>query len=132
MVVLKQDDRPLETWRDGVRTRMLMSAMLGGRQLCVFEQFCDPGMGAPTHRHAVEELLEILEGRAEVWLDGETAAVGARQSVLVPAGTWHGFRNTGVTTLHVRATLAAPVFEAQYEDHTEANRRWSPPPRPPS
>jgi len=104
---------------------MLMSALLGSHQLCIFEQFCDSGLGAPTHRHAVEEMLEVLSGQAEVWVDGTATYVEARQSVLLPAGAWHGFRNAGVEMLHVRATLAAPIFEAQYEDEREAGRRWS-------
>ena len=130
MMVLKQEDQPSETWREGVRTRMLVSALLGSRQLCIFEQFCDPGLGAPTHRHAVEEVLEVLAGRAEVWLDGVAAHVEPQQSVLVPAGSWHGFRNVGGGTLHVRATLAASIFEGQYDSMEEAGRRWSPTNRP--
>ena len=126
MVVLIHDDQPLEKWRDGVMTRMRMSALLGGRQLCIFEQFCDPGLGAPTHMHAVEEVLEVIEGTAEIWLGKTTAIVKANQSVLGPAGTKHGFRNLEPTTLHVRATLAAPIFEASYDDKAETSRRWKP------
>ena len=54
-------------------TRMRVSAMTGAAQLCIFEQWCDPGCGAPTHLHAVEEILTVLEGRAEVWIDDEHA-----------------------------------------------------------
>ena len=120
------DRGPEETWRDGVRTRMVASAVLGARQLCIFEQHCDPGLGAPPHRHAVEEVLEVLAGEAEVSLDGRVFAAAAGAAVLVPAGAWHGFRNTGAAVLHVRATLAAPIFEAQYESRVESGRRWSP------
>lgn len=70
-------------------------------------------------------MLEVLAGRAEIWLDGVITLLKARRSVLVPAGAWRGFRNTGEETLHVRATLAAPIFEAQYENMEEAGRRWS-------
>ena len=61
MDVLIHNDQPLERWREGVMTRMRMSALLGGRQLCIFDQFCDPGLGAPIHSHAVEEVLETLK-----------------------------------------------------------------------
>ena len=126
MDIIKHADHALEEWREGVMTQMRMSHRLGGRQLCIFDQFCDPGLGAPTHIHAVEEVLEVIEGRAEIWLDGEKTLVEADQSVLIPAGALHGFRNVGATTLHVRATLAAAIFEAQYDSSKETSRRWSP------
>jgi mannose-6-phosphate isomerase-like protein (cupin superfamily) len=47
--------------------------------------------------------------------------------MVVPAGHRHGFRNTGTTTLHVQATLAAPIFEASFDDRNEISRRWVPP-----
>ena len=126
MVVLKHGKETMEKWRDGVMTQMRMSFLLGGRQLCIFDQFCDPGLGAPMHVHAVEEVLEVFAGMAEVQVNGEAARVEAGQSVLVPAGARHGFRNMGTDVLHVRATLAAPIFEAQYDSTRETSRRWFP------
>jgi quercetin dioxygenase-like cupin family protein len=126
MEVLIHDEQPLEKWRDGVMTQMRMSVLLGGRQLCIFDQFCDPGLGAPTHIHAVEVVLEVIEGVAEIWLGDKKSIVHANQSVLIPAGAKHGFRNVETTTLHVRATLAACIFEATYDDRSELSRRWSP------
>ena len=126
MDIIDHASEPLDAWRPGVMTRMLVSALTGAERLCVFEQFCEPGTGAPTHRHAVEEALSVLGGTAEVWLDGERAVLAAGQSVVVPAGRRHGFRNTGPVTLHVRATLAAPVFEAWFDGEAEARRRWLP------
>ena len=46
--------------------------------------------------------------------------------MIVPAGRKHGFRNTGAGTLHVQATLAAPIFEAAFDDKAEVSRRWVP------
>jgi len=66
-----------------------------------------------------------MEGTAEVQLGKERAVLTANQSVLIPAGTEHGFRNPDRTILHVRATLAAPIFEATY-DKNELSRRWVP------
>jgi mannose-6-phosphate isomerase-like protein (cupin superfamily) len=126
MKVLVHDQSEHEKWRDGVMTRMRVSALVDGRQLCIFDQFCDPGLGAPTHVHAVEEVLEVMQGTAEIWLEDEKAIVKANQSVLIPAGVRHGFRNMETGILHVRATLAAPIFEASYDNRTETSRRWSP------
>ena len=126
MRILDQASQPIEEWRPGVRTRMRVSALTGSAQLCVFEQFVDPGQGAPTHRHDVEEVLSVLAGAADVWVGARRHALTAGESVVVPAGENHGFRNTGTTTLHVQAILAAASFEAAYEDGRETSRRWFP------
>ena len=59
MQVIDLNQQPREEWRQGVLTRMLTSAANGGGQLCIFEQWCDTGHGAPTHLHAVEEILHL-------------------------------------------------------------------------
>ena len=118
--------QPLEKWRDGVMTLMRVSATVQSRQLCIFDQFCDPGLGAPMHLHAVEEVLEVFEGTAEVYVRNETVLVTANQSVLIPAGVRHGFKNVGTGILRVRATLAAAIFEASYDDRAELSRRYLP------
>lgn len=117
---------PTDAWRPGVVTRMRVSAKIGSAQLCLFEQWCDPGLGAPTHFHAVEEVLSVLVGEAEIWVGNERARATAGQSVVIPAGIAHGFKNSGAGTLHISATLASPVFEAAYEDKRETPRRWLP------
>jgi mannose-6-phosphate isomerase-like protein (cupin superfamily) len=114
----------LEQWRPGVTTRMLTSARNGATALCIFEQWVDPGAGAPTHSHPVEEVLTVRDGEAEMWIEDEIVAVTAGQSLLVPAGRKHGFRNSGTATLHVHAVLATPVFEALPEGAGEVTRRW--------
>jgi quercetin dioxygenase-like cupin family protein len=126
MQVIDHAAHPKDPWRPGVLTRMVCSAAVGARQLAVFEQWCDPGLGAPAHLHAVEELLTVLEGEAEVWIESDRRRVTAGQSVIVPAGLRHGFHNCGPTTLRVQAILASPVFEAAYDDKRETPRRWLP------
>jgi mannose-6-phosphate isomerase-like protein (cupin superfamily) len=118
------EEIPIEHWRPGVETRMLVSARNGAAQLCIFEQWVAPGNGAPTHAHPVEEVLTVREGEAEMWIDQERVVVTAGQSLTVPAGRQHGFRNSGHATLHLHAVLASPIFEATPEGATEPVRRW--------
>jgi quercetin dioxygenase-like cupin family protein len=126
MTIIDHASQPKDPWRAGVLTRMVASAAVGTAQLTVFEQWCDPGLGAPAHLHAVEELLTVLEGEAEVWVETERHRVTAGQSVVVPAGRKHGFTNCGSGILRVQAILASPVFEAAYDDARETPRRWLP------
>lgn len=115
-----------EIWRDGVETRLLASAATGASQLTVFEQWCAPGHGAPLHTHAVEEVLRILTGRAQVVVSEDECELGAGTTILVPAGAIHGFTNVGNEPLHVLAILAEPIFEAHYIAGARDVRRWSP------
>ncbi|MEZ5815753.1 MAG: cupin domain-containing protein [Hyphomicrobiaceae bacterium] len=115
-----------DEWRPGVLTRMIASSAIGTSQLCVFEQWCDPGLGAPPHLHAVEEILTVLEGEAEIFVGDERQRATVGQSVVIPAGLKHGFTNSGSGTLRVQAILASPVFEAAYDDARETPRRWLP------
>jgi quercetin dioxygenase-like cupin family protein len=126
MRIIDHASQPSEEWRPGVLTRMHVSAVTGSVQLCIFQQWCEPGKGAPTHLHAVEEVLTVLEGQAEFWLEDERRTVKAGQSMIVPAGRKHGFRNIGTGTLHTQAILAAPIFEAAFDDKNEASRRYVP------
>ncbi len=125
MQIIDPRDTPPEQWRPGTETRMRVSAANGAAQLCIFEQWIAPGSGAPTHTHPVEEVLTVLAGEAEMWLDDDRAIVSAGQSLIVPAGRAHGFCNSGTVTLHLHAVLASPVFEAMPEGAAEMVRRWT-------
>jgi mannose-6-phosphate isomerase-like protein (cupin superfamily) len=126
MKIIDPRDMVPEQWRPGVETRMRASASNGATQFCIFEQWVAPGAGAPTHWHPVEEVLTVREGEAEMWIDEDRAVVKAGQSLIVPAGRKHGFRNSGTATLHIHEVLASPVFEAMMEGAAEMTRRWDP------
>ena len=125
MRIISHDQQPTEEWRAGVLTRMRVSALTDAVQLCIFEQWCEPGTGARTHLHHVEEVLTIVAGQAEFWVGEERQRVSAGQSVLVPAGLKHGFSNVGDSILHLQAVLAAPYFEMSLEKGSEPTRRWA-------
>jgi quercetin dioxygenase-like cupin family protein len=86
MRIVDLDQEPREKWREGVLTRMRVSAANGGTQLCLFEQWCEPGHGAPSHLHAVEEVLHVLAGEADVWVNETHATLKPGQLMIVPAG----------------------------------------------
>ena len=91
MDVIAHDKQRREPWRAGVETRMQVAAINGAAQLCIFEQWIQPGVGAPTHFHAVEEVLTVIAGEAEMWIEEEHAVLTAGQSLLVPGSDDTGF-----------------------------------------
>ncbi len=75
----------------------------------------------PCHGHKdVEEVLFILEGQGEAWIDGDTAPFKAGDAVLLPANSKHQVRNTGKGNLRTCSIFAHPnppetyvMFEGQ-------------------
>ncbi|MGO7881147.1 cupin domain-containing protein [Rhizobium ruizarguesonis] len=92
----------------------------------MFEQWIAPKVGAPTHWHSVEEVLTVIAGKTEMWIDEDHMILTSGQSLIVPAHRKHGFRNVGSAILHIHAVLASASFEATFEDSTEPVRRWLP------
>ncbi|HMD81936.1 MAG TPA: cupin domain-containing protein [Anaerolineales bacterium] len=52
-----------------------------------------PGKGPKKHRHPYEETFIILDGEIEAIVDGDTQLLGNNMIAIVPAGTWHEFKN---------------------------------------
>jgi len=54
-----------------------------------------PGKGPVKHRHPYEEVFVVLDGIVEMIVNGEPHMVQAEKIVIVPANTWHEFKNRG-------------------------------------
>ena len=122
---ISHSDQPLEVWRAGVTTRMHVSAANGATQLCIFEQWVAPDKGASTHTHPVEEVLTVIDGEADMWIEETHVVLAGGASLIIPPGRKHGFRNVGSGTLHICAILAAASFAASFEGG--AVERWAKP-----
>lgn len=71
-----------------------------GHQAVVVRGEIDPGVSAPRHTHPGDEISYVLEGEAELLIDGEPPrVVKAGEAFVIPAGKVHGARNPGETPL---------------------------------
>jgi quercetin dioxygenase-like cupin family protein len=71
-----------------------------GRQAVVVRGEIDPGASAARHTHPGDEISYVLEGEAELLIDGEPArVVKAGEAFVIPAGKVHGARNPGTAPL---------------------------------
>jgi len=74
----------------------------------------------PVHSHKnIEEIVYVLEGEGEVWVDGSTCKIKPGDSVLFPADSKHTVRNTGRGTLALLCFFSSPRFrkEGAYLTH---------------
>ena len=79
------------TTLDGSSIRVLVDANAGGAvKQSLAEAELAAGQATRRHYHAeTEEIYVVLEGTAEVKVEGERGAVAAGDAVLIPAGARH-------------------------------------------
>jgi mannose-6-phosphate isomerase-like protein (cupin superfamily) len=84
-----------------------------------------PGYVAPFHWHPYTELLFIIDGEAEVWLQGEEDrphALKAGDCVALPPDIPHSFRTVGDRPMRLLGIHANPTRVSTYFDRqTDAN-----------
>ena len=65
------------------------------------EMWVEPGGGVPPHVHpAMEERFEVISGELSFLAGRKWAKATAGETVLVPAGTRHAYRNSGAEPAH--------------------------------
>jgi quercetin dioxygenase-like cupin family protein len=88
----------------------------GAERLMTVEGTFFPGKGHDFHRHPnQEEVIYVLEGSIEQWVEREHHLIGPGDGVLIPAGVVHASFNTGDRQARILAVLSPCVGEAGYE-----------------
>ncbi|MBW8481202.1 cupin domain-containing protein [Actinomadura parmotrematis] len=59
------------------------------------------GSGAPLHSHNCDEHVTVLDGDAEVLVDGEATRLARYDTTYIPSPIPHLFRNVGDTPLRI-------------------------------
>lgn len=101
--IIKVADVPLLD-RGGavVTTPLITTPSSGGENRITSGMSVYPvGSGAPLHSHNCDEHVTILEGRAEVVVDGEVTKLEQYDTTYVPSPIPHLFRNIGDVPLRI-------------------------------
>lgn len=86
--------------------------IVAAEKLMLVRVHMPPGKGHAFHVHpAMEEIIYILEGRAEQWVDREKRILGPGETAHIPQGVVHGTYNSGAETLRFLAILSPAKFE---------------------
>ncbi|MFF0905739.1 UNVERIFIED_CONTAM: cupin domain-containing protein [Kocuria sp. CPCC 205316] len=114
LLVLQDDDRPLEGWHDDrghLAWRTLFSAGATPSDALVtgVAELPEGGFLA-LHRHDQAETYYVLSGEGVVTLEGIDHSIRPGSNVFIPGGREHGARNTGAGVLRVFYVLAADDF----------------------
>lgn len=80
---------------EGLRKGVLVDESDGAPHFAIRRFTLDPGAEVPRHTNAVEHEQFVLAGQYVVGLGEEERVVSAGDSLLIPAGTVHWYRNEG-------------------------------------
>jgi quercetin dioxygenase-like cupin family protein len=82
---------------DGLSKGVLIDESDGAPNLAMRRFTLAPGATVPEHTNAVEHEQYVLDGEYVVGIDGDEHTVSAGDSLLIPAGVVHRYRNEGET-----------------------------------
>lgn len=89
-------------------------------------QTAQPGYAAPVHSHPYIEILHILDGVAEAWIDGRPESLVLLRkgdTIAVPPETPHAFRVVGDRELRLLGTHVSPKRIVNYRDGVASDAR---------
>jgi mannose-6-phosphate isomerase-like protein (cupin superfamily) len=88
------------------------------------ETWVDPGGGVTPHVHpAMEERFEVLDGRPEFLAGRSWSEIRPGQTVLVPPGTRHAFRNRAAEVAHFVCHATPPSTLQEFLEDAAALSR---------
>jgi mannose-6-phosphate isomerase-like protein (cupin superfamily) len=82
-------------------------------------QTSQPGYLAPVHSHPYMEVLHVLEGTAEAWMDGredDKVRLEKGDTIALPPNVPHSFRVVGDQPLRLLGTHVSPKRIVEYKD----------------
>jgi quercetin dioxygenase-like cupin family protein len=98
----------------------------GAERIMTVEATFLPGKGHAFHRHPnQEEVIYVLAGELEQWVEDERRTLRAGDAVIVPAAVVHASYNVSDKSARIIAVLSPCVGEAGYEvEDLAAEEPW--------
>ena len=90
-------------------------------------QTSEPGYVAPMHSHPYTEILHILDGTAEAWIDGQEdrkIRLEKGDTISMPPNTPHAFRVVGDQPMRLLGTHVSPKRIVNYKDRESDARGY--------
>lgn len=88
----------------------------GAKQLTVLDGRLNPGKGHDFHKHAnQEEVILVVSGRIEQWIDTEKKFLGPGDSVFIASNTVHASFNVGDDEANIIAIFGPCVGDGGFE-----------------
>lgn len=110
MPIVFHDDVSKENFPGGATYQTLVGDEAGSTPVRCGIQTSPPGYATPDHSHPYLEVVTVLEGTGEAWMEGREGMVALAPGVtlVLPPNLRHGFRVTGEAPLKTYGVHASP------------------------
>ena len=117
-MIICHDTVPEEEFPGGATYRTLVGDDQGSTPVRCGIQTSPPGYATPNHTHPYVEIVTVLEGSGEVWIDGQdgTRAISTGTTMVFPPNIAHGFRVIGTTPLVTLGVHSSPDRIVEIKD----------------
>jgi len=124
--VVRLEDTPTVDFGPLAHYRPIIGDDVGSTPVRTGIQVSQPGYVAPMHWHPYIEILHVLEGEAEAWIEGreaEAVRLGPGDTIAMPPETPHSFRVVGDTPMRLLGTHVSPKRVVSYRDGGPSDAR---------
>ena len=111
MPTINIKDVRIEAFDTGRTYQTLVGDDQGSTPVRIGIQTSPPGYSTGTHSHPYMEIITVLEGTGESWIEGEGDAtpIGPGSTIVAPPNKAHGFRNTGQIPMRSYGVHVSPI-----------------------
>jgi len=123
VTVIREEDRPVVDFPGGATYKTLIGDDNGAEiPIRTGIQTSQPGYQTRLHSHPYVEVLTVIAGHGEAWLNGEagTIAMTPGVTISIPAGRVHAFRVVGAEPLVTHGIHTHPKRIVNYKDDAGA------------
>ena len=107
------------TWLNTVY-RVLLTPVESGGAVGMFSAIVQPNSGPPRHiHHNEDEIIHVVDGEVEFWLEGRTMQRGSGDTVFIPRGREHAFHVSGPRPAQFVTVLTPGGFESFFAADAE-------------
>ena len=119
------DEVQVETLPWGPHEWLSRPGLTAAEELLLVRVRMPPGTAHEFHRHpAMEEIIYVISGTAEQWVDTESRTLGPGELAHIPKDVVHGTYNAGTETLVFLAILSPARASGPVVIQVEQEEPW--------
>lgn len=110
MPIIDVKDVPKQDFPGGATYQTIVGDDKGSTPIRLGLQISEPGYSTGTHSHPYMEVVTVIEGIGEAWVEGQdgVTTISPGVTMVLPPNVKHGFRVTGTKQLKTYGVHTSP------------------------